>query len=96
MAAEAADLQTKLDDLLARVATLGKTKDKLIRDAAALEERRDTALAELTKLGYDVADLDAAGLEKLRVKVAGELEASLDKLSELVEKGEELVQQAGY
>lgn len=96
MAAEAADLQTKLDDLLARVATLGKTKDKLIRDAAALEERRDAALAELTKLGYDVADLDATGLEKLRAKVAGELETSLDKLAELVEKGEELVQQAGY
>jgi hypothetical protein len=95
MAAET-DLQTKLDDLLGRVATLGKTKDKLIRDAAALEERRDAALAELTKLGYDVADTDAAGLEKLRLKVTGELEASLDKLSELVKKGEELVNQAGY
>lgn len=90
------DLQGTLDDLLARMQGLTKVRDRLVRDTAALEERRDAALAELAKLGIQAEGMSAKELEALRSKLAGELETKLETLTTLVEKGEALVQQAGY
>ena len=81
-----------LEKLQKDITKITKTKDTLIGQIAVEKRNIEKAITDLSSFGLDVKSLSNQELKDLKTRLETELSTSVDELSDLVEKGKQLME----
>jgi len=81
-----------LEKLQKDITKIIKTKDTLIGQIAVEKRNIEKAITDLSSFGLDVKSLSNQELKDLKTRLETELSTSVDELSDLVEKGKQLME----
>jgi len=81
-----------LEKLQKDITKITKTEDTLIGQIAVEKRNIEKAITDLSSFGLDVKSLSNQELKDLKTRLETELSTSVDELSDLVEKGKQLME----
>lgn len=85
------DLAEQIEDLEKRIVKLNKERESIGKEQAVLEDRYDSALADLKSFGIDAEGIKKSELLALKEEKELELQKELDRVAAVVAKGEKVI-----